>query len=84
MKPIKLMSGFMTVGFWTLASRVLGFMREILIAVSQWGLLIAIAALGLGTSIRAIAALGWRHGVTIIMTTLMILVVAGGMIALLL
>ncbi len=32
MKPIKLMSGFMTVGFWTLASRILGFMREILIA----------------------------------------------------
>ncbi|NIZ13948.1 murein biosynthesis integral membrane protein MurJ [Phaeobacter sp. HF9A] len=32
MKPIKLMSGFMTVGFWTLASRVLGFLREILIA----------------------------------------------------
>ncbi len=31
MKPIKLMSGFMTVGFWTLASRVLGFLREILI-----------------------------------------------------
>ncbi|MGY6568577.1 MAG: YeiH family protein [Salinarimonas sp.] len=59
-------------------------LREILIAVSQWGLLIPIAALGLGTSIRAIAALGWRHGVTIIMTTLMILVVAGGMIALLL
>jgi len=32
MKPIKLLSGFMTVGFWTLASRVLGFLREILIA----------------------------------------------------
>ncbi|MDF9304687.1 murein biosynthesis integral membrane protein MurJ [Tritonibacter mobilis] len=32
MKPIKLMSGFLTVGFWTLASRVLGFLREILIA----------------------------------------------------
>ncbi len=32
MKPIRLMSGFMTVGFWTLASRVLGFLREILIA----------------------------------------------------
>ncbi|TNJ44830.1 murein biosynthesis integral membrane protein MurJ [Phaeobacter sp. B1627] len=32
MKPIKLLSGFMTVGFWTLASRVLGFVREILIA----------------------------------------------------
>ena len=32
MKPIKLLSGFLTVGFWTLASRVLGFTREILIA----------------------------------------------------
>lgn len=31
MKPVRLMSGFMTVGFWTLASRVLGFAREILI-----------------------------------------------------
>ncbi|UWQ53315.1 murein biosynthesis integral membrane protein MurJ [Leisingera caerulea] len=32
MKPIRLLSGFLTVGFWTLASRVLGFAREILIA----------------------------------------------------
>ncbi|MEO3476572.1 murein biosynthesis integral membrane protein MurJ [Phaeobacter sp. CAU 1743] len=32
MKPIKLLSGFVTVGFWTLASRILGFVREILIA----------------------------------------------------
>lgn len=31
MKPIRLMRGFLTVGFWTLASRVLGFVREILI-----------------------------------------------------
>jgi putative peptidoglycan lipid II flippase len=31
MKPIKLLSGFLTVGFWTLASRVLGFAREILL-----------------------------------------------------
>ena len=31
MKPIRLISGFLTVGFWTLASRVLGFVREILI-----------------------------------------------------
>jgi len=31
MKPIRLLSGFMTVGFWTLASRILGFLREILI-----------------------------------------------------
>lgn len=32
MKPVRLLSGFMTVGFWTLASRILGFLREILIA----------------------------------------------------
>ncbi|MDQ2094668.1 murein biosynthesis integral membrane protein MurJ [Rhodalgimonas zhirmunskyi] len=31
MKPIRLVSGFLTVGFWTLASRVLGFLREALI-----------------------------------------------------
>ena len=31
MKPIRLISGFLTVGFWTLMSRVLGFAREILI-----------------------------------------------------
>ncbi|MEX0348728.1 MAG: murein biosynthesis integral membrane protein MurJ [Paracoccaceae bacterium] len=31
MKQIKLLSGFFTVGFWTLASRILGFVREILI-----------------------------------------------------
>lgn len=31
MKPIRLLSGVMTVGFWTLASRVLGVAREIII-----------------------------------------------------
>lgn len=31
MKPIRLMKGFMTVGFWTLLSRILGFAREIMI-----------------------------------------------------
>ncbi len=31
MKPIRLMSGFLTVGFWTLASRILGFVREIML-----------------------------------------------------
>ncbi|MCL6282925.1 murein biosynthesis integral membrane protein MurJ [Ruegeria sp. 2012CJ41-6] len=31
MKQIRLLSGFFTVGFWTLASRILGFVREILI-----------------------------------------------------
>ncbi|TQS73765.1 murein biosynthesis integral membrane protein MurJ [Rhodobacteraceae bacterium] len=32
MKPIRLFSGFLTVGFWTLSSRILGFAREIMIA----------------------------------------------------
>ena len=32
MKPIRLISGFLTVGVWTLASRVLGFVRDVMIA----------------------------------------------------
>ncbi len=32
MQPIRLISGFVTVGFWTMASRILGFVRDILIA----------------------------------------------------
>jgi uncharacterized membrane protein YadS len=44
--------------------------------LSTWGLLIAIAALGLGTSVKAILALGWRHVATVIGTTLVILVIA--------
>ena len=43
-----------------------------LIEASTWGLLIAISALGLGTSLTAIAALGWRHVATVIGTTCVI------------
>ncbi len=32
MKPIRLMSGFFTVGIWTFLSRIMGFARDILIA----------------------------------------------------
>ncbi|MCR9113538.1 MAG: murein biosynthesis integral membrane protein MurJ [Rhodobacteraceae bacterium] len=32
MKPIRLLSGILTVGVWTLLSRVLGFVRDVLIA----------------------------------------------------
>ena len=32
MKPIRLLRGFLTVGVWTFASRILGFIRDILIA----------------------------------------------------
>jgi uncharacterized membrane protein YadS len=57
--------------------------KSVLIECSTWGLLIAIGALGLGTSISAIAALGWRHVATVVGTTLVILVAvtAGLMIA---
>jgi uncharacterized integral membrane protein (TIGR00698 family) len=54
-----------------------------LIEASTWGLLIAIAALGLGTSLPAITALGWRHIATVTGTTLVILVaVTAGLIVL--
>jgi uncharacterized membrane protein YadS len=45
--------------------------------------LIAIAALGLGTSLPAIAALGWRHVATVTGTTIVILaVVTAGLLVL--
>jgi uncharacterized integral membrane protein (TIGR00698 family) len=47
-----------------------------LIEASTWGLLVAISALGLGTSLTAVAGLGWRHVATVIGTTLVILVTA--------
>ena len=34
MKPIRLIAGFLTVGLWTLLSRVFGFIRDILIAAT--------------------------------------------------
>jgi uncharacterized integral membrane protein (TIGR00698 family) len=46
-----------------------------LIEASTWGLLLAIGALGLGTSLPAIAALGWRHVATVTGTTVVILIV---------
>lgn len=45
---------------------------------SKWGLLIAIAALGLGTSLAAILQVGWRHVVVFVGSTLVILVVVTG------
>ncbi|KRE16528.1 hypothetical protein ASE63_15005 [Bosea sp. Root381] len=60
-----------------------GPVRNLLLAISGWGLLIAIAALGLGTSLGAMARLGWRHMVLVTGTSLVILViVTGGLIAL--
>ena len=46
-----------------------------LVTLSGWGLLVAIAALGLGTSIAALRKVGWPHLVTITITTIIILLV---------
>ncbi|MCU0884688.1 MAG: putative sulfate exporter family transporter [Beijerinckiaceae bacterium] len=42
---------------------------------SKWGLLIAIAALGLGTSLTSILTIGWRHMAVFMGATLVILLV---------
>ncbi len=58
-------------------------LRSALLEASRWGLLIAIAALGLGTSMAAMARLGWRHLVLVTGTSLVILAsVTGGLLAL--
>ena len=50
---------------------------------STGGLLIAIAALGLGTSVAAVRALGWRHVATVTGTTVVILfIVTAGLLVL--
>jgi uncharacterized integral membrane protein (TIGR00698 family) len=56
--------------------------KSVLIELSTWGLLIAIGALGLGTSVSTVAALGWRHVTTVLGTSAVILViVTGGLLA---
>src|SRR6185436_20170009 len=57
------------------AARMLAWIKLPLIEASTWGLLTAISALGLGTSLTAIAPLGWRHVATVTGTTLVILAV---------
>ncbi len=47
-------------------------LRLALLDVSRWGLLIAIAALGLNTSIEALVKLGWRH--MLVMVVLMLVI----------
>jgi uncharacterized integral membrane protein (TIGR00698 family) len=49
--------------------------KSVLVTASSWGLLVAIAALGLGTSGAALRQVGWRHLATIIATTVIILAV---------
>jgi uncharacterized membrane protein YadS len=50
----------------------------VLAEASIWGLLLAIGALGLGTSIKTIIALGWRHIATVLGSTAVIFVIVTG------
>ena len=52
--------------------------KSVLTEASTWGLLLAIGALGLGTSIKSIIGLGWRHITTVLGATAVIFVVLTG------
>ena len=55
--------------------------KAALVEASTWGLLLAIGALGLGTSVKTIIGLGWRHITTVLGSTAVIfLVVTGGLL----
>jgi len=57
--------------------------KAVLGEAATWGLLIAIGALGLGTSLTAIARLSWRHVANVVGTTFVILIIiTGGLLAL--
>jgi uncharacterized integral membrane protein (TIGR00698 family) len=52
-----------------------------LVELSSWGLLLAIGALGLGTSPKTIFAFGWRHMATAVATSAVIFaIVTGGLL----
>ncbi len=55
--------------------------KSVLVEISTWGLLLAIGALGLGTSVKTIVGLGWRHITTVLGATAVIFaVVTGGLL----
>lgn len=49
--------------------------KAVLVEASRWGMLIAIAALGLGTSLAALLSIGWRHVAIFCGAALVILVI---------
>ena len=62
---------------------IYGPVKSVIVTASNWGLLLAIAALGLGTSLTAILRIGWRHIAVFTGTTLVILgVVTAGLLVL--
>jgi uncharacterized membrane protein YadS len=52
---------------------IYALVKTALVTASTWGLLVAIAALGLGTSLTAVLRIGWRHIAVFSGTTLVIL-----------
>lgn len=57
--------------------------KSIIIQLSSWGLLVAIAALGLGTSLTSLLRIGWRHIAVFTGTTCILLIfVTAGIFAL--
>ena len=66
------------VPFLPAAISIYATIKGMLVEASNWGLLLAIAALGLGTSVKTIVNLGWRHIATVVGTTAVILVIVTG------
>lgn len=54
---------------------VFGPLKTALSTLSTWGLLLAIGALGLGTSFASLISLGWRHIAALVSTTALILLI---------
>ena len=55
--------------------------KSVLVEASTWGLLLAIGALGLGTSVKTIIGLGWRHITTVLgVTAVIFVIVTGGLL----
>src|SRR3974390_472604 len=52
--------------------------KAALVEASTWGLLLAIGRLGLGTSVKTIFALGWRHIAMALASTIVIFVIVTG------
>lgn len=49
------------------------YVKSISVELSTWGLLLAISAIGLNTSMKAMTILGWRHIANLLATTVVIL-----------
>ena len=57
--------------------------KTLLVEASRWGMLIAISALGLGTSLAALLSIGWRHVTVFCGAGLVVLVLGTGSVFLL-